>query len=129
MTSSNSHHALPDIQLQACLADPDCVNECRFLVGGKDIKYITVESGIIPPEEISFQPVLESSLPIFSLGDLNEGHVVKDQSTGTLSSLHLSGVIFSALRTYGMILKLTIFNLCGSPGYFKIIASSLARSL
>ncbi|KAF1840260.1 alpha-galactosidase a precursor [Cucurbitaria berberidis CBS 394.84] len=82
MTSGKLHLAPVDIQLQACLADPDDVSEYRFLVGGKDIKYITIEPGVIPAEDISFAPALKSSLPIFPPGDWNEGHVVKDPSTG-----------------------------------------------
>lgn len=71
-----------NIQLQACLADPDDVSEYRFLVNGKDIKYITVDSGVIPSEYISFEPVLKSFLPNFPPDDWNSGHVTKHQTTG-----------------------------------------------
>ncbi len=71
-----------DIQLQACLAEPDGVSEYRFLVDRKDIKYITVEPGTIPPDDISFEPVLKSLLPIFPPGDWNKGQVAKDNITG-----------------------------------------------
>jgi hypothetical protein len=46
--SDNLHRTPLDIQLQACLADPDGVSEYRFLVNFQDIKYITVEAGVIP---------------------------------------------------------------------------------
>ncbi|KAI4862164.1 alpha-galactosidase a precursor [Hypoxylon rubiginosum] len=75
-------HTSPDIQLQACLADPDGVSEYRFLVDGKDIKYITIEPGVIPPDDISFEPALKSELPTFPPGDWNEGRVAKDKTTG-----------------------------------------------
>jgi hypothetical protein len=123
------NHAPPHIQLQACLADSNGVSEHRCLVSGKGIKYITVESGVIPPEGISFQPVLRIFLPIFPPGDQNEGHVVKDLSSGMPSSLQPSGVIFPALRTYGTILESIISNLLGSAAYGKISALSIALSL
>jgi hypothetical protein len=82
MTSGEAGHALRDIQLQACLADPDGVSEYRFLIDKKDIKYITVEPGVIPPDDISFEPALKSWLPTFPPGDWNEGHVTKDPIAG-----------------------------------------------
>ncbi|XXH05176.1 hypothetical protein Hte_011601 [Hypoxylon texense] len=75
-------HTSPDIQLQACLADPDGVSEYRFLVDGKDIKYISIEPGVIPPDDVSFEPALKAGLPTFPPGDWNEGRVAKDKTTG-----------------------------------------------
>ncbi|KAI1107746.1 alpha-galactosidase a precursor [Jackrogersella minutella] len=75
-------HSSQDIRLQACLASPDDVSEYRFLVDGKDIKYITIEPGVIPPDDISFEPALKSELPAFPPGDWNKGHVAKDKTTG-----------------------------------------------
>lgn len=74
-----------DIQLHACLADPDAPSEYRFLVDEKNIKYITIEPGVIPPEDISFEPALKSLLPAFPPGEWNEGLVVKDKITGSVA--------------------------------------------
>ncbi|KAI1430320.1 alpha-galactosidase a precursor [Xylaria sp. FL1777] len=80
-----THREMPriprDIKLQACLADPDGVSEYRFLVDEKHIKYITVEPGVIPPDDISFEPALKERLPDFPPGDWNEGHVAEDKAT------------------------------------------------
>ncbi|KAI0815382.1 alpha-galactosidase a precursor [Xylaria sp. FL0064] len=84
MARGETGHTPQDIQLQACLADPDSVSEYRFLVDRKDIKYITVEPGVILPDDIPFELALKSWLPIFPPGDWNEGHVAKDKITGNV---------------------------------------------
>lgn len=70
------------MQLQACLADPDGVSEYRILVNQTEIKYITVDPGVIPPDDISFELALRGLLPAFPPRTWNEGHVAKDQTTG-----------------------------------------------
>ena len=72
------------IKLQACLASSDSVSEYRFLVDEKDTKYVTVEPGVIPEDDISFEPALKCRLPMFPPGDWNEGHVAKDKTTGNV---------------------------------------------
>ncbi|KAI0970557.1 alpha-galactosidase a precursor [Xylaria arbuscula] len=56
-----------DIQLQACLANPDSVSD------------------IIPPDDTSSESALRSGLPNFPPGDWNKGHVAKDKVTGDIT--------------------------------------------
>ncbi|EFX02794.1 alpha-galactosidase a precursor [Grosmannia clavigera kw1407] len=81
-TNRNVTRTPQDIKLQACLTDADAVSEYRFLVDGKDIKYITVDPGVFPADDISFEPALKARLPIFPPGNWNEGHITKDATTG-----------------------------------------------
>ncbi|KAF3068177.1 hypothetical protein CFAM422_008014 [Trichoderma lentiforme] len=50
----------------------------RFLVDGKDTKYVTVEPGVLPKDNRTFGPILIPLLPPFPPGEWNEGHVSKD---------------------------------------------------
>lgn len=73
-----------NVQLLAALADWDDVedSEYRFLVDGKDVKYITTAPGIFPKDDRTFAPILIRLLPTFPTGDWNEGYVSKDKITG-----------------------------------------------
>ncbi|KAE8036869.1 hypothetical protein FH972_009502 [Carpinus fangiana] len=48
----------------------------RFLVNGRDVKYISVQgNGILSGDDMCFAPILLPSLPSFPLGDWNVGHI------------------------------------------------------
>ena len=57
-------------------------SEYRFLVDGKDVKYVTVDPGVLPKDDRTFAPTLLPALPPFPAGDWNEGHVSKDPLNG-----------------------------------------------
>lgn len=81
MSGSNTN-----VQLLTLLVDSDDKDDSdyRFLVNGKDVKYVTVAPGAIPRDDRTFAPVLIPMLPPFPLGDWNKGHVSKDPTTGQL---------------------------------------------
>ncbi|KAI0452626.1 hypothetical protein F5B21DRAFT_483061 [Xylaria acuta] len=93
-----------------CLADPDGVSELRFLVDRKDIKCITVEPGVIPPDDISFEPALKCGLPISYRVTRTKAMSQRTRSLGMLSSPRLSDVISRGSRTYSITRKSIIFN-------------------
>ncbi|KAI0915112.1 hypothetical protein F4823DRAFT_10717 [Ustulina deusta] len=84
-----------DVRFQGCLADPNGMGEYRFLGNGKDIKYNTVEAGVIPPDDIYFDPALKSRLPISPQGDWNEGQAAENKLT--------KNVIFTTTIRYGLL--------------------------
>ncbi|KAL6696518.1 hypothetical protein J3F84DRAFT_299583 [Trichoderma pleuroticola] len=73
-----------NVQLLAVLVDWDDEEEgeYRFLVDGKDTKYVTVDPGVLPKDNRTFGPILIPLLPPFPPGDWNEGHVSKDSLSG-----------------------------------------------
>ncbi|KAF2019943.1 hypothetical protein BU24DRAFT_419550 [Aaosphaeria arxii CBS 175.79] len=75
-----------NVQLLAVSADWGDVedSEYRFLVDGKDVKYVTTAPGIFPKDDRTFAPILIPLLPQFPPGDWNEGHVTKNDITGEL---------------------------------------------
>jgi hypothetical protein len=77
-----------NVQLLAALVDWDDVEEdsdYRFLVDGKDVKYIKTAPGIFPEDDRTFAPNLIPLLPKFPTGDWNEGYISKDKITGKLA--------------------------------------------
>lgn len=81
-----------NVQLLAVLVDWDDEEEgeYRFLVDGKDTKYVTVEPGVLPKDNRTFGPILIPLLPPFPPGDWNEGHVSKDPLSGQPVFSHYS---------------------------------------
>lgn len=85
-----------NVQLLAALVDWDDVedSEYRFLVDGKDVKYITTAPGSFPKDDRTFAPILIPLLPKFPPGDWNDGHVSKNKITGELEFTKYTTVIF-----------------------------------
>ncbi|KAH6892347.1 hypothetical protein B0T10DRAFT_483637 [Thelonectria olida] len=79
-----------NVKLLAVLADPDGseVDEYRFLVDAKDVKYVTVEPGVLPKDDRTFAPVLVPALPSFPPGDWNEARVVLRNGEATFVNLN-----------------------------------------
>ncbi len=73
-----------NVTLLALLVDDNDDSEYRFLVDGRHVKYVTVAPGALPEDDRTFAPVLIPSLPPFPPGDWNEGHVIKNETTGEL---------------------------------------------
>lgn len=76
-----------NVELLAVLVDPHSTQDAqnsnyRFLVDRSQVKYVTVEPGVLPPEDRIFAPVLIPLLPEFPPGEWNEGHVSTDKTTG-----------------------------------------------
>ncbi|KAH7262450.1 hypothetical protein BKA59DRAFT_463782 [Fusarium tricinctum] len=73
-----------NVKLLAVLADAeqDEKSEYRFLVDDTHVRYVTLDGGLIPPEDRTYEPVLLPQLPVFPPGDWNEGRVGKDGHTG-----------------------------------------------
>ncbi|KAF4973464.1 hypothetical protein FZEAL_9326 [Fusarium zealandicum] len=73
-----------NVRLLAVLADPSEgeQSEYRFLVDDAHVRYVTLDGGLIAPEDRTFAPVLLRRLPVFPPGDWNEGRVSKDEETG-----------------------------------------------
>ncbi|CAM1509846.1 Fc.00g001810.m01.CDS01 [Cosmosporella sp. VM-42] len=79
--------ASSNVELLAALVDFNDTDDAddgayRFLVDGEEVKYVTIEPGVLPQDERTFAPVLIPLLPAFPPGDWNEGHVAKDRTTG-----------------------------------------------
>ncbi|KAF2972704.1 hypothetical protein GQX73_g1006 [Xylaria multiplex] len=59
-----------DIQILTLLVDSkdEDESEYRFLINGKDVKYVTVDPGVFPKDDRNFAPILEPSTgrPVFS---------------------------------------------------------------
>nr|AIW00666.1 hypothetical protein [Shiraia sp. slf14] len=89
-----------NVQLLAALVDWDDVedSEYRFLVDGKDVKYITTAPGIFPKDDRTFAPILIPLLPKFPPGDWNEGHVSKNKITGELEFTKYTPAILPGLE-------------------------------
>ncbi|KAI1175432.1 hypothetical protein F4777DRAFT_578927 [Nemania sp. FL0916] len=79
-----TNNTAADIQLLTVLVDSEDEDESeyRFLINGKDVKYVTVDPGVFPIKIRNFAPVLIPLLPPFPPGDWTEGHISKDPSTG-----------------------------------------------
>ncbi|KAF5010597.1 hypothetical protein FDECE_3263 [Fusarium decemcellulare] len=73
-----------NIKLLAVLADSDESekSEYRFLVDDAHVRYVTLDGGVVAPQDRTFEPVLLPQLPVFPDGDWNEGRVGKDEHTG-----------------------------------------------
>ncbi|KKP01150.1 hypothetical protein THAR02_06748 [Trichoderma harzianum] len=69
-----------NVQLSSVLVDwnDEEKGAYRFLVDGKDTKYVTVEPGVLPKDSRTFGPILIPLLPPFPPGEWNEGYVSKD---------------------------------------------------
>ncbi|KAI5457605.1 hypothetical protein BGZ63DRAFT_393265 [Mariannaea sp. PMI_226] len=83
-----------NVELLAALVDAEGIEEddYRFLVDGKYVKYVTVESGVLPKDDRTFAPILVPSLPEFPPGDWNEGRVIRDDHSGD------NGLAFTNLK-------------------------------
>ncbi|KAI0536709.1 hypothetical protein GGR58DRAFT_378695 [Xylaria digitata] len=79
-----TNNTAANIQLLTVLVDSkdEDESEYRFLINGKDVKYVTVDPGVFPKDDRNFAPVLVPLLPPFPPGDWTEGHISKDPSTG-----------------------------------------------
>ncbi|KAI1195142.1 hypothetical protein F5X97DRAFT_335559 [Nemania serpens] len=77
-TTTNSN-----VHLLAALVDPndEQKSEYRFLVDEEHVKYVTVDPGLFPNDDLIFAPVLIPMLPPFPPGNWNEGHISKDPLT------------------------------------------------
>ncbi|VUC25242.1 unnamed protein product [Clonostachys rosea] len=62
--------------------DPDGSGDLRILVNGESIKYITVNSGLYPSEDLCFGPALPDLLPSLPTGDWNTATISRDLSSG-----------------------------------------------
>jgi len=71
-----------NIQVLQASVDPDDESHFRILVGGKFIKYLTVDTGLYSPDDMCFAPSLIPLLPPLPLGDWNVGHISKDPTHG-----------------------------------------------
>jgi Lipopolysaccharide kinase (Kdo/WaaP) family len=75
-----------NVQLLTLLVDSEDQedSEYRFLVDGRDVKYVTVAPISLPRDDRTFAPILIPLLPPFPPGDWNVGHIAKDSATGQL---------------------------------------------
>ncbi|KAH7308939.1 hypothetical protein B0I35DRAFT_441048 [Stachybotrys elegans] len=103
-----------NVQLLTLLVDSSDEedSEYRFLVDGRDVKYVTVAPGALPKEDRTFAPVLIPLLPPFPPGDWNEGHIPKDPTTGQLffaryEKVELNGIVHNWHPTQIDFLELT----------------------
>ncbi|CAK7205575.1 hypothetical protein SEUCBS139899_008353 [Sporothrix eucalyptigena] len=76
-----------NVKLLAVLSDPSDADDAedsmyRFLVDGRDVKYVTAAANVTPADDRGFAPILIPSLPTFPPGNWNEGHIVRDSNTG-----------------------------------------------
>ncbi|RBR20694.1 uncharacterized protein FIESC28_05211 [Fusarium coffeatum] len=73
-----------NVRLLAVLTDSetDEKSEYRFLVDDTHVRYVTLDGGLIPPKDRTYEPILLPQLPVFPPGDWNEGRVGKDGHTG-----------------------------------------------
>lgn len=59
-------------------------SECRFLVDGRDVKYVSVDPGILSYHIRTFSTIPIALLPAFPAGNWNDGRISKDSATGDL---------------------------------------------
>jgi predicted Ser/Thr protein kinase len=84
--------------LQAAVVEND-LSFFRLLVDGRSIKYVTIEAGLYPQDDMCFGPSLvEHLLPIFPGGDWNDGLVAKDEQTGQPHFARTVKTTFSGIR-------------------------------
>lgn len=79
-----TNNTTADIQLLTVLADfnDEAESEYRFLINGKDVKYVTVDQRVFLRNDRTFALVLIPLLPPFLSGDWTEGYISKDPLTG-----------------------------------------------
>lgn len=79
-----THARNSNIQLLAVLVDwnDEEEGEYRFLVDGKDTRYVTVDPGALPKDNRTFGSILIPLLPLFPPGEWNEGHVSRGPLSG-----------------------------------------------
>jgi predicted Ser/Thr protein kinase len=88
LLSSHSSSADPmancalNVQVLQASVDPDDESHFRILVGGKFIKYLTVDTGLYSLDDMCFAPSLILLLPSLPPGDWNVGHISKDPTHG-----------------------------------------------
>lgn len=89
-----------NFQLLAVDVDWDDVEdgEYRFLVDGKDVKYVTIAPGSFPKDDRTFAPILIPLLPRFPIGDWNEGYVSKDGTSGELAFSRMSTRVLPGVK-------------------------------
>ncbi|KAH8782336.1 alpha-galactosidase A precursor [Hyaloscypha sp. PMI_1271] len=71
-----------NVQVLQASVDPDDESHFRILVGGKFIKYLTVDTGLYNLDDMCFAPSLILLLPPLPPGDWNVGHISKDPTHG-----------------------------------------------
>ncbi|KAG6818600.1 hypothetical protein H0H93_003603 [Arthromyces matolae] len=104
-----------NVQLLQCLVDAEDTvdSDYRFLVDGKDIKYVTTAPGtfqqFVSEDDFEriFGPVLLGELlPPFPVGSWNKAHVAKDPTTGEIAFITTEIVAFPGVENLWHPLKL-----------------------
>ncbi|OKL61932.1 hypothetical protein UA08_03018 [Talaromyces atroroseus] len=73
---------LPRIKLLQAEVDGKDESFFRLLINGHTVKYVTIEAGLYPVEDMCFGPSLVSLMPALPPGDWNDGLIAKDPKTG-----------------------------------------------
>ncbi|KAH8705027.1 hypothetical protein BGW36DRAFT_421604 [Talaromyces proteolyticus] len=131
----------PKIELLQAEADEDDDSFLRVLVDSQSIKYLTVEPGLYPTEDLCFGPMLHSILPQFPSGDWNDGLISRDQSTDQAHFARVQRTSFPSVKyqwhktsvdyldlTFGKKLRTGIYEVSHTR-YFdnKVIIAKFAR--
>jgi predicted Ser/Thr protein kinase len=72
----------PQIDLLQAEADEEYESHFRILVDGNTIKYVTIDAGLYPIDDMCFGPSLVALLPELPPGDWNDGLIAKHPQTG-----------------------------------------------
>jgi hypothetical protein len=72
----------PKLELLHAEADENDDSFFRLLVNGQSMKYVTIEPGLYPLEDLCFGLSLISLLPELPAGDWNDGLVARNPRNG-----------------------------------------------
>jgi predicted Ser/Thr protein kinase len=69
------------LQLLQASVDPEDDSYLRFLIDGRNVKYITIAPGVFAADDMCFGPSIARLLPAIPTGDWNFGYIARDPQT------------------------------------------------
>lgn len=91
-------HNQPKLELLQAEADENGDSFFGLLVNGQTIKYLTIETGLYPMEDMCFGPSLVVILPELPPGDWNDGLVAKNPENGQPHFARAARTRFSGIK-------------------------------
>ena len=70
-----------NIRVLQCEADDSEDSHFRFLVDGKNVKYVSIAPGLFSVDDLIWNRMLLPHLPPFPAGDWNVGHIAQSKTT------------------------------------------------
>jgi hypothetical protein len=69
------------LQLLQASVDPEDDSYLRFLIDGRNVKYITIAPEVFAADDMCFGPSIARLLPAIPTGDWNFGYIARDPQT------------------------------------------------